>query len=188
MFEFIVKVKQLFRLLNTRLVFSKLSFFYCNRIQVSGRCYLAHSAAVKLDKGTKNAVIGRGLVMQPNALLELSKKASVSIGENVFINRNTIISVKGNMSIGDNVIMGPNVMIYDHDHLIDGKGVHVDEYTTENIKIGDNVWIGAGAIILSGSNLGNGCVIAAGSVVTGDVPPRTIFIQKRNKNIVKINE
>lgn len=188
MLRLIIKIKQLLRLLTTKLYVIKLQLLYNKRIQINGRCYLAHSASINIDPQTLNVKIEHGLVMQSNTLIELSKESCIKIGQNVFINRNTIISVKGKMEIGSNVIMGPNVMIYDHNHSVDGDGVHADEYTINNIKIGDNVWIGAGAIILSGSIIGEGSVIAAGSVVTGNVPSRTVFIQKRNKSILGINE
>ena len=81
--------------------------------------------------------------------------------------------------IGDNTIFGPNVVIYDNDHIIrDGKIID-NEFETEPVIIGANVWIGAGAIILKGAVIEDNCVIAAGSVVTRKVESNNIMIQKR---------
>ena len=83
------------------------------------------------------------------------------------------------IKIGNNVTIGPGVYIYDHDH--DGKG----GYITKSIVIEKDVWIGAGCIILKGVRIGAGAVIAAGSVITKNVPPQNILLQKRNVEYIK---
>jgi len=71
-----------------------------------------------------------------------------------------------NISIGNHVTIGPNVVIYDHDHdYLSGAGT-----ICSAVAIGDNVWIGAGAIILRGSSIGRNCVIGAGSLVKSKIP------------------
>ena len=107
------------------------------------------------------------LLVRPNASLHL--------GKNVFINRNSIITARKYVQIGDGVTIGPNVCIYDHDHDIQNGG----GYVLGDIIIGNNVWIGAGVIITKGVTIGNNAVVAAGSVVTKDIPANTILIQKR---------
>jgi maltose O-acetyltransferase len=95
---------------------------------------------------------------------------TISIGENFYANYNCIILDSAPVTIGNNVMFGPNVGIYTAGHPL-----HVEprirgvEYGI-SITIGDNVWIGAGAIILPGVTIGSNSVIGAGSVVTKDVP------------------
>lgn len=74
-------------------------------------------------------------------------------------------------------------MVYDNDHIIRYGRVLDNEFETEPVIIGANVWIGAGTIILKGSVIEDNCVIAAGSVVEGKVENNNIMIQKRNAEL-----
>jgi acetyltransferase-like isoleucine patch superfamily enzyme len=75
------------------------------------------------------------------------------------------------IAIGRDVAIGPEVFIRDSDsHIITGSG----RSSTEPIRIGDRVWIGARAVILKGVTIGDGAIVAAGSVVTKDVAPGTL--------------
>ncbi len=84
--------------------------------------------------------------------------------------------IQGNVSIGKNVIMGPDVKIYSRNHKFDRLDIPIQfqgkEYLTT--KVGDDVWIGANVIITAGCNVGNHSILAAGSVVTKDVPEYAI--------------
>ena len=67
--------------------------------------------------------IGRGLHTRKNVLCAVRDNARLTFGDNVFINRNTIIVARESISIGSNVTIGPNVCVYDHDHNIIGGGM-----------------------------------------------------------------
>ena len=83
-----------------------------------------------------------------------------------FINENVQIVCAENISIGEGCNIGRDVIIRDYDgHLIDP-----EQPISAPVRIGDHVWIGQRAIILKGVTIGDGAVIAAGSIVTGDVP------------------
>ena len=83
--------------------------------------------------------------------------------------------------------LGPNTCIYDHDHVFSAStSIHENIYSCENVTIGENVWIGANCIILKGTSIGSDSVIAAGSIVKGDVPCKTLLLQKRNTELRKI--
>lgn len=95
----------------------------------------------------------------------------VRIGRNARINRNCTIDARSGLIIGDNVSLSPEVMILAGSHDVnDPKFSDVPG----PVAIEDHVWIGARATILGGVTVGRGAVIAAGSVVTKDVPPLTI--------------
>ncbi len=81
------------------------------------------------------------------------------------------------------VTIGPNVCIFDHDHSFKDEK---QEFVSEKIVVEDHVWIGAGCIILKGVTIGKESVIAAGTVVTKDVSPYTVALQKRNTMTVPI--
>lgn len=99
---------------------------------------------------------------------------NIEVGKNLFINYNCTILDVAKVKIGDNVLIGPNVSIYTAGHPI-----HADTRKTgyeygAPITIGDNVWIGGNSIILPDVTVGSNSVIAAGSVVTKDVPEWTV--------------
>lgn len=95
---------------------------------------------------------------------------NIIAGENVFINYNCCILDVMPVVLGNNVMIAPNVQIYTATHPLEAKARNSGREFAKPITIGDNVWIGGGAIICPGVNIGNGSVIAAGAVVVKDVP------------------
>lgn len=89
---------------------------------------------------------------------------------------NTIITKTRDVTIGDFVRIGPHVNIIASNRIYKSKDIPIlkQGITEEGITIGNDVWIGAGSTILDGVNLGEGVVVAAGAVVTKDVPPYSI--------------
>jgi maltose O-acetyltransferase len=101
--------------------------------------------------------------------------SNIIAGKNFYANFNCVILDVARVYIGDNVMLAPNVQIYTAGHPLEKVG-RVDEgveFGTE-IHIGDNVWIGGGAIICPGVHIGDNSVIGAGSVVTKDVPANMV--------------
>ncbi len=87
-----------------------------------------------------------------------------------YINRFTIIDASESIEVGENCMIGPNSYITDHDHAHEaGRLVSEQPLVAKPVRIGNDVWIGAGVIILKGVNIGDGAIIGAGSVVTKDV-------------------
>jgi acetyltransferase-like isoleucine patch superfamily enzyme len=102
--------------------------------------------------------------------IEIGKGALLSIGNGTYINRNTTLVAEERLHIGKDCMISWNVSILDTDmHKIDSS-----KNISAPVMIGDKVWIGCGATILKGVDIGEKAVIAAGSVVTKDVPPYTI--------------
>lgn len=140
---------------------------------------------VKLDFRKKAHVkIGDLFSCRRNVQISVDNEASLIVGDNVFINTNSVIACHKKISIGDNVKFGPNTMIFDHDHVYN-LGKITNTYIMEDIQIGNDVWFGANCIILKGSTIGNNCIFAAGCIVTGDYPDNSFVIQKR-ETIVKM--
>lgn len=95
---------------------------------------------------------------------------NIIAGENLFMNFNCVVLDCALVTIGNNVQFGPNVQIYTATHpLIASERIKGPELA-KPITIGDNVWIGGGAIICPGVNIGENTTIGSGAVVTKDVP------------------
>jgi maltose O-acetyltransferase len=134
------------------------------------------------------AVISIGRRVRIGRRLTLRVLGNFEVGDNCFINNDAHICVHEKVWIGRNVRLGERVSIHDENHVFEGEELSPgdrswDSYTTAPIAIGDNVWVGAGTIILGGVSIGSNSVIAAGSVVTktiesgvlaAGVPARTL--------------
>jgi acetyltransferase-like isoleucine patch superfamily enzyme len=96
-----------------------------------------------------------------------------SVGRNVFVNQNCTFYDLGGLYIADDVMIGPNVSLITSGHPMEPsqrRGFVI----AKPIAIERNVWIAAGATIIGGVTVGENSVVAAGSVVTRDVPPNTL--------------
>jgi maltose O-acetyltransferase len=93
------------------------------------------------------------------------------IGANTRINRDCCLDVRGPLIIGDNVSVSPEVAIITTQHDWRSPGF---ELQSRPVVIEDHVWVGMRATILPGSTIGRGAVVAAGAVVSGNIPPLSV--------------
>lgn len=126
-------------------------------------------------KNTKIVVTRRGKLIV-GKMLEARRMDYINvqdglmrIGDNVFMNQNVSVTCMESVQIGDRCIIANNVVIVDHDHDFVNGG-----FVTAPVKIEEDVWIGANAIVLKGVTIGAGAIVAAGSVVNKDVPAHTM--------------
>lgn len=103
---------------------------------------------------------------------------NIYLGNNVRITMDCCIWAEKNSKIlfGDNVLVGPGVKIFSGNHGTELKGIAMtyQERVEKDIVIGNDVWIGANSVILSGVTIEDGAIIAAGCSVTKDVPRNAI--------------
>src|SRR4051812_19573075 len=100
---------------------------------------------------------------------------NIYCGENVYFNVNCVVLDVTKVTIGSNVFFGPGVQIYTASHPQDHAIRRTLEYG-KSICIGDDCWIGGGAIILPGIRIGNRCIVGAGAVITKDLPDDSIAV------------
>ena len=131
--------------------------------------------------------IGKNVRTQKRVVLSVIR-GEMSIGENTSFNRNCIVVCHREIQIGENCLFGPNVVIYDHDHKFGATGIIADEFNLLPIIIERNCWIGANAIILKGTHIGESSVIGAGSIVKGEIPPHSLVRTNRELIVTPIEE
>lgn len=102
----------------------------------------------------------------------------IKIGKNCGIGENCFFGAAGGIEIGNNVIMGQNVRFHSENHNFEdiNELIRLQGVTNKGIKIGDNCWIGAGAVFLDGVNVGSGCVIGANTLVNKDIPNNAVVV------------
>ncbi|MBQ4133007.1 MAG: acyltransferase, partial [Desulfovibrionaceae bacterium] len=126
--------------------------------------------------GFKNISLGQGVALNRHSSLT-SDRGRITLGNHVYLGDFSIISGDdGEVSIGNNVLIGPNCLIQAANHRFDRLDVPIMEqgHTPGKIVIEDDVWIGGNVVICPGAHIGSGCVIGAGAVVTGRIPPRAV--------------
>lgn len=125
---------------------------------------------------------------------EIRSPHKISIGEGSVIGDHSILDGRNGIRIGSNVVLASNVSIWteQHDHRDPWFRCNTQQHNP--VVIGDRVWIGPNTIILHSVNIGEGAVIAAGAVVTHDIPPYTIVggvpaktIGTRNRDLKYVN-
>ncbi len=120
----------------------------------------------------------RGARIRPTAFLRDAQ--NIYIGENSTINHLCCLwagKKDAKIVIGDNVMLGPGVKMFAFRHgTAPGKIMIEQDYSEADIIIGNDIWIGADALIMPGVKIGDGCVVGAGSVVSRDLPSNTISV------------
>jgi len=148
-----------------------------------------YSSADSNDLVTKNTILtsllgGRGKRLWITAPFYVDYGSNIYFGDNCEVNMNCVFLDCNKITIGDNALIAPSVQIYTAYHatsakdrfneIQDGESFLFCKTFAAPVSIGNNVWIGGGAIILPGITIGNNVVIGAGSVVTQDIPDNVI--------------
>lgn len=123
--------------------------------------------------------IGAGVVVQSGCLLHCGGlnwsdgQGRIGLGDRAYLGHGSVLYGAGGLHVGRDVLVGPRVILTSQGHGFETPGLTVREHPLRlaPVFIGDDVWIGAGAIVLPGVSLGVGAVVAAGAVVTHDVAP-----------------
>ena len=139
----------------------------------------AYNATRPAERDVRRALLNRFLgKMGPRIEIEPPFRCdygiNILLGDNFYANFGVILLDCATITIGDNVMLAPNVQLYTAHHPLDVETRVAMLELASPITIGDNVWIGGGAIVLPGVTIGENTVIGAGSVVTKDIPANVI--------------
>jgi maltose O-acetyltransferase len=113
--------------------------------------------------------------------------SNIFLGEKFYANHNCVILDVAEVRIGDRVMFGPNVQVYATTHPLDPVERATGKEFCAAVSIGDDCWIGGGAIILAGVTIGKGSVIGAGSMVNKDIPEGVVAAGNPCRVIKTIN-
>ena len=119
---------------------------------------------------------GSNLRVLPGAFIINPNK--VACGDNFFVGINNYIQAGGGLICGSNVMMGPYAKIWTHNHVFSDPNIPIWQqgYDAKEVVIGDDVWIGANALIMPGAKIGNRAIISACSVVGAKNYPDGIIL------------
>lgn len=146
--------------------------------KISFRCRIDCSEGGKIR-------IGRNCVLHPGSSLIPTRDGFIRMGNDCSLNPSSILYGHGGLTIGDHVRIAAHVIIIPANHSFHRSDILIrsQPLSRKGIVIGNDVWIGAGAVILDGVEITSGCVVAAGAVVSralrragiyGGVPARLI--------------
>lgn len=165
------------------------------RVRFSEGCHVRHRRYLTIGKGSvieygvrlsclgsEGVRIGERVTVGKYALIECTSVLwhmgrGCSVGDGSSIGDFAFIGCAGGVSIGRNVLMGQRVAFHSQNHVFDSTAAAIKQQgvTDQSIHVGDDCWLGSGAILLAGVELGEGCVVAAGSVVTRSFPAGSVI-------------
>lgn len=113
-----------------------------------------------------------GARLWPGVLVVGSK---LSLGRDAFVNAECFIDATAEVRLGDHVHLGPGVRVLTTSHEIGPPALRASTLTTAPVHVGDGAWLGAGSIVLPGTTVGAGCIVAAGAVADGELEPNAVY-------------
>ncbi len=163
------------------LIGKKVRIFYPNNLQVGYNTIIEDGAEINCLslQGIKlgnRVTIGKYAIIRPSNIYGGPIGEGLTMGDNSNIGPYNYIGCSGKITIGNNVMLAPRVSIYAENHVFDHPEILIRDQGVEKkeVIIEDDCWIAANSILLAGVTIGKGSVVAAGSVVTENVPPYSV--------------
>lgn len=154
-------------------IFLKFKLLFSNKISISVINSIKGKLIISInDNGS--ITIGKFMMTTGPCYMKCDNGGIIHIGNNCFMNHNVSITSNKLVTIGDDVNIANNVVIVDHDHIVTSDGV-LGGVTSDSVIIENKVWIAANSVITKGVKIGEGSVIAAGAVVTKNVPAHEVW-------------
>jgi acetyltransferase-like isoleucine patch superfamily enzyme len=164
--------------------------FVGSNVELKNRRMIHFGRGVTLGRGVmidglskEGITIGDGASIGPYGIIKATGVLSnigkgFRLGNNSSLDAFAFIGASGGIVIGSNVIMGQKVSFHSENHLYDRLDIPIRHQgtTRQGIVVDDDCWIGSNVTFLDGSHVASGCVIGAGSVVRGYIPPNSIAV------------
>jgi acetyltransferase-like isoleucine patch superfamily enzyme len=163
------------------LVGKKVRIFYPKNLQVGYNTIIEDGAEINclslqgITLGNR-VTIGKYAIIRPSNIYGGPIGEGLTMGDNSNIGPYNYIGCSGKITIGNNVMLAPRVSIYAENHVFDHPEILIRDQGVEKkeVIIEDDCWIAANSILLAGVTIGKGSVVAAGSVVTENVPAYSV--------------
>ena len=122
-------------------------------------------------------------MIRPSSYYGIDMGEGLEIGDNSSIGPDAYVGCSGKIVIGNNVMFGPKCSLFAENHNFDKTDVSIKSQgvNQKGIVVEDDCWIGSNVVILDGVRIGKGSVIGAGTLVTKDIAPGSVVIDKRDK-------
>lgn len=147
------------------------------RVQIGRNVFIDDLCIVHMPDGTGTLNLADGVSLWRGSILHIADGGSLSVGRDTHFQADTVVTALGAVSFGARVQVAPRCAFYPYDHgFADVTRPIMEQPLVRKggIQVGDDVWFGTGVIVLDGVRIGDGAVIAAGSVVTRDVPANAV--------------
>jgi serine acetyltransferase len=147
-------------------------------VQLGRRCWIQ---AIEIPTNPWDIALGDEVALDSHVVLlttgERRMTPRIRIGSRTYINRYTMLDASDSIVVGQRCMIGPSCYVTDHDHGTQaGAEIALQPLQSSATRIGNDVWVGAGVIILKGVAIGDGAVLGAGAVVTKDVPAGAVAV------------
>lgn len=159
-----------------------LNLFRANT-QIAHSCNLSNLRI----RGSGKVKLSKGVSFRSGCIINVAEGAELIIGKDCFFNDICLLNARERITIGERSIFGQSVCLYDHDHDYRSLESMRSKFLTNEITIGDDVWIGSNVTILRGARIGDRCIIGAGTVVKGTIPTDSMVYTDRQLVIKAIN-
>jgi acetyltransferase-like isoleucine patch superfamily enzyme len=149
-------------------------------LQIAPTAWISPDARIfPSERGTKIAIGAGSKLFEFVVIRAVGGTGDVMIGERCMINPHCVLYSGSGITIGNDVALAPGVQIVPANHAYHRRDIPIAQQgflpSKGGVRIGDDVWIGANAVLLDGADIGTGTVIAAGAVVSSTVPPFEIW-------------
>jgi acetyltransferase-like isoleucine patch superfamily enzyme len=147
-------------------------------VRMGRRCWIQ---AVRIPRNPWDIFLEDEVALDDEVVLlttgEKRELPRIRIGARSYVNRFTMFDASESIVVGARCMIGPHCYVTDHDHGTSaGAGIAWQPLRSSPTRIGDDVWIGAGVIVLKEVSVGDGAVIGAGAVVTHDIPAGAVAV------------
>lgn len=156
-------------------LYLKKSISFGTGVKIGNYCKIDALSREGVQFGNNSGIGDYSVIECTGSIVNIGK--GIKIGNQTNFGSNCFFGAAGGIEVGDDVIGGQNIRFHSEEHNFTNKDILIREQgvSHKGIKIGNNCWIGAGAVVLDGCCIGNSCIIAANAVLKGKFPDYSVI-------------